>query len=117
MKPDALKTPCLVAGFGEPEEEFSRYLALDSNQFSLRIGQDNVLTGTAALAPGKWHFVAATFDGEQFRLYTDGTQVASGKLDLGSVSPVLEMAPPTAASSMIVTSGAQSLLSLCCGVL
>ena len=100
VKPaNALKTPCMVAGFGHPDEEFSRYLALGSSQFSLRIGQDNVLTGTAALAPGKWHFVAATFDGEQFRLYSDGTQVASGKLDLGSVSPILEMAPPAAASS------------------
>jgi hypothetical protein len=100
VKPaNAPKTPCMVAGFGDPDEEFSRYFALDSNHFILRVGQDNVLTGTAALAPGKWHFVAATFDGELFRLYSDGTQVASGKLDLGSVSPILEMAPPAAASS------------------
>ena len=96
VKPaEALKTPTLVAGIGDPEEEFSRYLALDGDHLTLWMGKDNSLSGAAALAPGKWHFLAATFDGEEFRLYSDSAQVASGKLDLGSVSPVLEMAPPS----------------------
>ena len=84
----------LVAGFGDPTEEFSRYLAIDNDHVTLWMGKDNSLSGPASLAPGKWHFLAATFDGEQFRLYSDSTQVARGKLDLGSVSAVLEMAPP-----------------------
>ena len=46
------------------------------------------------LTPGKWHLLAATFDGEEFHLYSDGVQVAGGKLDLGSVSPELQIAPP-----------------------
>ena len=58
------------------------------------MGTDNVLSGSTTLIPGKWHFVAATFDGEQFRLYSDGAQVASGKLDLGSISALLQIAPP-----------------------
>jgi len=91
---EALQSPTLIAGFGDPAEEFSRYLALDSDHVILWMGQDNVLSGAASLAPGKWHFLAATFDGEQFRLYADGTEVASGKLDLGSVSPLLQIAPP-----------------------
>jgi hypothetical protein len=86
--------PTLVAGVGDPSEEFSRYLAFDSEQATLWMGKDNSLSGPALLAPGKWHFLAATFDGEQFRLYSDGIPVASGKLDWGSVSPVLEIAPP-----------------------
>jgi hypothetical protein len=85
----------LVAGFGDPTEEFSRYLAVDAGHLILSIGKDNSISGLATLSPGKWHFLAATFDGEQFRLYCDGLQVASGKLDWGSVSPLLELAPPS----------------------
>jgi len=99
VKPaEALKTTSLIAGFGEPTEEFSRYLALDGEHLILWMGKDNTLTGAAALAPGKWHFVAATFNGEAFSLYSDGAQIASGKLDLGSVSPVLMIAPPSSPS-------------------
>jgi hypothetical protein len=91
---EALKGPSLVAGIGDPAEEFSRYLALDSAHAILWMGKDNSIFGMAALAPGKWHFLAATFDGEQFRLYSDGVQVANGKLDLGSVTAELQIAPP-----------------------
>ncbi len=91
---EALQSPTLIAGFGDPSEEFSRYLALDSSHLILWMGQDNILSGPSSLTPGKWHFLAATFDGEQFRLYFDGAPIASGKLDLGSVSPLLEIAPP-----------------------
>jgi Glycosyl hydrolase 2 galactose-binding domain-like/Exo-beta-D-glucosaminidase Ig-fold domain/Glycosyl hydrolases family 2/Concanavalin A-like lectin/glucanases superfamily/Glycosyl hydrolases family 2, TIM barrel domain len=95
VKPaEGTKTLTLVAGIGDPTEEFSRYLAVDGDHLILWMGKDNSLSGPAVISPGKWHFLAATFDGEQFRLYSDGTQVAIGKLDLGSVSPVLEMAPP-----------------------
>jgi hypothetical protein len=88
VKPtDALRGPTLVAGVGDPEEEFSRYLAFDGEQAILWMGKDNSLAGPASLAPGKWHFLAATFDGEQFRLYSDGVPVASGKLDLGKREP------------------------------
>jgi hypothetical protein len=94
IKPaEAVKGQSLIAGMGDPAEEFSRYLALDHGHAILWAGKDNSLAGAAALAPGKWHFVAATFDGEQFRLYSDGAQVAVGKLDLGSVSSELQMAP------------------------
>ncbi len=85
----------LIAGFGDPEEEFSRYLAFDGERTVLWLGKNNSLSGAAALAPGKWHFLAATFDGELFHLYSDGSEVASGKLDWGSVSPVLGIAPPS----------------------
>jgi hypothetical protein len=87
------KEPTLVAGFGDPAEEYSRYLAFDDERAILWTGRDNSLSGAASLAPNEWHFLAATFDGEEFRLYGDGVEVASGRLDLGSVSPGLEMAP------------------------
>jgi Exo-beta-D-glucosaminidase Ig-fold domain/Glycosyl hydrolases family 2/Concanavalin A-like lectin/glucanases superfamily/Glycosyl hydrolases family 2, sugar binding domain/Glycosyl hydrolases family 2, TIM barrel domain len=95
VKPaEGTKTLTLIAGIGDPTEEFSRYLALDGEHLTIWMGKDNSLSGPASLAPGKWHFLAATFDGEEFRLYRDGAQIAIGKLDLGSVSAVLEMAPP-----------------------
>jgi hypothetical protein len=91
---EALKGPSLVAGMGDPAEEFSRYLAFDGEHAILWMGKDNSLSGSASLAPAKWHFLAATFDGEEFHLYSDGVQIASGKFDLGSVSAVVQMAPP-----------------------
>jgi hypothetical protein len=95
VKPlEAFQQITMVAGFGDPTEEFSRYLAVDAEHLMLLIGKDNSVSGSAVLAPGRWHFLAATFNGEEFRLYSDGGQVASGKLDWGSVSPVLELAPP-----------------------
>jgi hypothetical protein len=90
---EATKSPRLVAGIGDPTEEYSRYLALDDGHLLLWLGKDNSLSGPASLGPGKWHFLAATFDGDDFRLYSDGDPVAHGKLDLGSVSPSLQMAP------------------------
>lgn len=90
---EAAKVMTLIAGLGDPTEEFSRYLAVDGVHAILWMGNDNSLSGPAVLDPEKWHFLAATFDGERFQLFSDGTQVAVGTLDLGSVSPVLEMAP------------------------
>jgi hypothetical protein len=90
---EALKGPSLVAGIGAPAEEYSRYVALDGEHAILWMGKNNSLSGAASLVPEKWHFLAATFDGEEFRLYSDGLQVANGKLDLGSVSPEMQIAP------------------------
>jgi hypothetical protein len=84
----------LVGGVGETTEEYPRYLSVDAQSLTLWMGKDNSLTGRATWTPGKWQLLAATFDGREFRLYSDGEQVAGGKLLLGSVGPVLQMAPP-----------------------
>src|SRR5262249_35696340 len=69
--------------------------------------------GTASLAAHKWHNLAAVFDGSTFHLYADGSEIASGKLDLGSVSPELMMAPsPESASSWLHFGGKIAGLSL-----
>jgi hypothetical protein len=85
----------LVAGFGSPDDEYSRYLALAPGKLILSGGKHNSLEAAVTLAPGQWHFIAASFDGQQFHLYSDGTQVASGSLILGSVSNTLNLAPAT----------------------
>ena len=91
---EAPHAPALVAGVGDPNEEYSRYLGLDANQVTLWLGKDNGLEAIAALVPVKWHLLAATFDGSEFLLYSDGQLVARGKRALGSVTAVLRMAPP-----------------------
>ncbi len=91
---EAPKGPTLIAGLGKPEDEYSRYLGIDGDKLILWAGKDNLLSGSAALSPRKWHFVAATFDGHQFQLFSEGNRVAGGKLDLGAVTGLLEMAPP-----------------------
>ena len=70
-------------------------MAYDGSKLTLWIGADNILSaGTdTPLEPGKWHLVGATFDGTSFRLYSNGTEVGSGKLTLGRVSPLLQIAP------------------------
>src|SRR5579862_2012504 len=89
----AVTKPILIAGLGRPEDEYARYVAVAPGKLVLWGGKDNSLEGPATLGPGKWHLVAASFDGERFHLYLDGAQVASGGLVLGSVSGVLGMAP------------------------
>jgi Exo-beta-D-glucosaminidase Ig-fold domain/Glycosyl hydrolases family 2/Concanavalin A-like lectin/glucanases superfamily/Glycosyl hydrolases family 2, sugar binding domain/Glycosyl hydrolases family 2, TIM barrel domain len=90
---ESLKALSPIAGLGDPEGEYSRYLGTDGNKLVLWIGKDNSLSASASLPPGKWHFVAATFDGLAFSLFSDGRRVAGGKLDIGSVSASLQMAP------------------------
>jgi hypothetical protein len=90
---EPIQSATLVAGLGETTEEYPRYLSADAHALSLWIGKENTLSAAVTIAPAKWTFVAATFDGVTFHLYSDGAQVASGTLTLGSVSPLLQMAP------------------------
>ena len=84
----------LVAGVGSPAAKVARYLAIDAGKVTLWMGEGNQLTGTANLSPGEWHLLAASFDGSQFHLYFDGHPASSGMLSVGSINPVLQMAPP-----------------------
>ena len=104
MKTDvALRAPTLLAGIGNPHEEYPRYLALDAGKLILWMGKDNSLSAPAVLSSAKWHFLAATFDGNEFHLYSDGALIGSGKLDLGSASPVLHMAPPNHSDPVVLS--------------
>ncbi len=92
---EALAAPTLFGGLGTLDEEYPRMLGYDSGKLVLWMGSDNSFSAPAQLAPGKFHLVAATFDGATFRLFSDGKEVGSGKLALGAVSPLLQIAPPT----------------------
>jgi hypothetical protein len=91
---EPLQSPSLLAGLGDITEEYPRYLGSDGTNLLFWMGKDNSLSAPATLAPGKWHLLAVTFDGSEFRLYSDGAQVGGGKLDIGTVSPILQIAPP-----------------------
>src|SRR5882672_5939651 len=47
---EAPKAPTLVAGIGDPNDEYARYLGLDAGQATLWLGKDNSLEAAAALA-------------------------------------------------------------------
>ena len=93
----------LVAGYGDVAGEYSRYIGLEPGKLLMWAGPENSFSAPATVTPGKWQFVAATFDGQSvFRLYSDGAQVGQGVLALGRVAPVVQIAPPvpTAAPGM-----------------
>lgn len=90
---EPFQAPVLIAGMGEPLEEYSRYFVLKNGKLVLRFGPKNNLAAQANLTPKAWHLLAATFDGTDTHLYSDGKEVASGKLAFGKVSSILEMAP------------------------
>ena len=83
----------LLAGVGNPVEEYSRYFGIRDGKLIFRIGENNALAANIALSAAQWHFVAATFDGASVHLYSDGQEVASGQLAIGRVSPNIQMAP------------------------
>jgi len=86
--------PTPVAGIGDPNEEYARYIGLSPGKATLSVGKENGLEGSAKLDADKWHLLAATFDGKDFHLFVDGQPVSSGKLAIGSVGPLLSIAPP-----------------------
>src|SRR5271163_2693728 len=77
---DAAAERELIAGVGAPNGEYPRYLAIEPGKVELYLGKNNSLEGPAAITPGKWHMLAATFDGTQFRLYADEARAAEGGL-------------------------------------
>jgi hypothetical protein len=85
----------LLAGFGEPLGELGtqRYLSVGAGgQFSFRSGSEEVPTD-AQITPGKWQLLAATFEGGNLILYSDGVQVASSRLELLPAATVIYLAP------------------------
>ena len=87
------KSAILLLGIGEWDAEYGRYIGVDGDKLAYWGGKDLGFSGNAKLAPGEWHLVGATFDGQVFRLYAEGAQVAEGKLDFGRVTPLLQIAP------------------------
>ncbi len=84
----------LLAGFGEPSAPAGqqRYLAILGGRPGLWTGEDSVLA-PGPLEPGRWHFVAATFDGFTARLYLEGKEAVVKAVRLGASTAVMHLAP------------------------
>ena len=61
-----------IAGVGNPEDEYSRFLATDGNKLVLWTGEGDSLSAAARWTADKWSFIAATFDGREFYLILTG---------------------------------------------
>lgn len=85
----------LLAGFGEPEGAVrtQRYLAVAGGRLAFWAGLDVAGKGPA-LIPGRWHHVAATYDGVSLRLYSDGAEVFSAVFNLNDAVPLIQLSPP-----------------------
>ena len=83
----------LIVGLGNVTEEYPRFLAVSSDKVSLWMGDGNELSGDAIVHPNQWQLIAATFDGSHFHVYSNAENIANGSLTLGSVDPLLQMAP------------------------
>ena len=84
----------LVAGVGDPSEEYARYIGLSAGRMTLWLGDRSRLDTDVALHPMKWSLLAATFDGTQFHLFVNKRELAIGRFSVGSVRPELRIAPP-----------------------
>lgn len=83
----------LIAGMGDPLDEYSRYFVISATGLSFRGGRGNHLEAAIDLSPRTWHLLTATFDGVSTHLYLDGKERASGNLAFGTIRPILELAP------------------------
>lgn len=95
IKSDGLTdAPMLLAGFGEPggEAGTQRYFVARAGRVSFWAGGDEIVT-QAQLIPGRWQFLAATFNDGDLLFYSDGAKSASGKLKLSPAAPVIHLAP------------------------
>jgi hypothetical protein len=86
----------LLAGFGEPKDEAGtqRYLSMRAGQLSFWSGSTEVSTD-ARITPGKWQFLAATYEDGNLILYSDGVKRASSKLELLPAATLIYLAPTT----------------------
>ena len=91
---DGIDRTTLIAGLGDPGEEYSRFLASDHGHLMLWLGDHAILANPSPdLSLNTWQFVAASYDGSRFHLYENGEEVASGAHNTGDVSALLQLGP------------------------
>jgi hypothetical protein len=91
---EAITSRELVAGLGDTSSEYPRFLAVDATHATLWMGAGNQLSVPANFAPGAWHLLAASFDGERVSVFVEGKLAGSGSLTMGAANPALVLAPP-----------------------
>jgi len=71
---EAPKGAVLIAGVGDPGEEYSRSLGVDGEKLFYSGGKGATFSANAGLAAGKWQLIAATFDGQEVQIYVNGAK-------------------------------------------
>ncbi len=85
-----------IAGFVQDNGDFEKgwMLGYDRRAFTLLLagtgaddgnGSLTRLTGRTAIEPGRWHYVAATYDGATMRLYVDGQPDGESSAQSGEI--------------------------------
>src|SRR5215204_3559815 len=93
VRPDARQEGSVVlVALGDARGENCRCLTLDGGRLSFH-GGGAAVPSDAAVAPGRWTHVAASFDGSAVTLYADGRRVAGRSAQLPPVAPRIAIAP------------------------
>ena len=104
---DPLDGTVLLGGFGDPTAADARFIGVENHRLGLWLGtvenSTHLLTGSANLAEGDWHFAAAVSDGHRVTLYADGGSVGSWPLMQGTIAAQIQIAPDPAAELQRVT--------------
>jgi hypothetical protein len=82
-----------VAVVGNPHYAGSRSLGTAGGKLALYSANTAVVQSTAALTPGSWHLLAASFSGDDAHLYADGVEVGHGVVANAALEPLLSLAP------------------------
>jgi hypothetical protein len=83
----------LLAGVGDPNEAFPRYLGLRAGKPFFWAGEQHFIEAPASMTPRVWHSLAVAVEGAETHLYVDGAEVAHASLPVGPATPELEIAP------------------------
>ncbi len=83
-------TQVLFGVGGSPED--GRVLMLTEGEFTLFAAGRAIQSG-AAVSPGRWTAVAATFDGKRARLFVNGREVGGDDVSIGAAAGQIHVAP------------------------
>jgi hypothetical protein len=83
-------TSVLFGVGGSPED--SRVLMLSGGEFTLFVAGRAIQSG-AAVPPGEWTAVAATFDGKRARLFVNGKEAGGDDVSIGATAGRIHVAP------------------------
>ena len=83
----------VVAGVGDTDSAAWRGLVLIGGELGLQLAPATTLRSGAALEPGRWHHIAASYDGTTARLYVDGRKAGVLQAPTAQVQPRIAIAP------------------------
>jgi len=84
--------PVVVAGLGEAGSDACACLTLDAGHLGLRFAGARV-RADAAISPGGWWAITATYDGKTVHLYLDGRDVGAAPAAGLRLPPVISLGP------------------------